>query len=355
MKKYYLDSNAHVPMCPEAIKAFVDYQNSDAGYGHASSPSYIGKLAATELEKARGEIAILLGTKPHNLIFTSTCTQACEWACNIIKTQAERFGKQVKISPFEHPAIRFNFSGNTKLSIQNGIINEFGDKDDFIACLQVQNEVGTIQPIEKIEGFLLSDMCQSVGKIPINLDKMNVNLATFAGHKFGGSAAVGILYIKNIKLWEEFGVGSRYFMDRVGTSDVGSVVATATALKVCLSKMSEKLGKMKAFQSRLEEILKNYEYDVICYDVSRVSSTTTIKILNLAFNVLNDLSEKGIYIGVGSACSSKHVGANQTMEALGIHGSTSDFIRISQDGNYDAKDAEIVAGQIIESVKKFKR
>ena len=342
-------------MCPEAIKAYVDYQNSPAGYGHASSPSYIGKLAATELERARGEIAALLGTKPHNLVFTSTCTQACEWACNILKTQAKRFNKEIKISPFEHPAIRFNFPDSPKLFIENGIINEFGDKDDFIACLQVQNEVGTIQPIDKINGFLLSDMCQSVGKIPINLDKMNVDIATFAGHKFRGSAAVGILYVKNIKIWQEFGVGSRYFHDRVGTPDVGSVVATAAALKKCLHEMPDKLIEMKEFQSRLEEILQMWEYDVICYGVDRVFSTTTIKIPNLAYNVLHDLSEKGIYVGVGSACSSKHSGPNETMSALGISGSTSDFIRISQNGEYDSTDAEIVAGEIIESVKKFKR
>ncbi len=342
-------------MCPEAIKAYIDYQNSDAGYGHPSSPSHIGKLAATELEKARGQMASLLGTQPHNLIFTSTCTQACEWGVNILKTQAGRFNKEIKISPFEHPAIRFNFPNSPKLSIENGIINEFGDKDDFIACLQVQNEVGTIQPIEKIPGFLLSDMCQSVGKIPISLDKMNVDIACFAGHKFGGSAAVGILYIKDIKLWEEYGVGSRYFMDRTGTPDVASVVATAAALKSCLNKMPEKLIKMKKFQSRLEEILKMYEYDVICYGVDRVFSTSLIKIPNLAFNVLNDLSEKGTYVGVGSACSSKHSGPNQTMEALGISGSTADFIRISSNGDYDARDGEMVADNIIESVKKFKR
>lgn len=355
-KEYYLDSAAHVPMSKNAQKAYIDYQNSSAGYGHASSPSKIGREAAAVLETARGEIAELLGAEsPANIIFTSTCTQACEWALSIIFKKATEQNKIIKYSPFEHPAIKyctetkFNIE---KISLDECIINDFSG--DFVICMQVQNEIGAIQPIEKFNGYLLSDMCQSVGKIPIDLKNMNVNLATFSAHKFGGPASVGILYIKNIKDYKVFGYGSRYFNDRAGTPDVGSVVATAAALKETIENMSNKLAKMKEFKDSLENKLIDYGLDVIYKSGNRVANISLIHIPEIAFHVLQGLSQEKIYASVGSACNSKHTGPSLTMKAIGIKAGANDLLRISSNGEFNGKDGELVAEEIIKQCKYYK-
>lgn len=355
-KDYYLDSAAHIPMSKVAQKAYIDYQNSPAGHGHASSPSKIGREAASALEIARGKIAQLLGAEsPSQIIFTSTCTQACEWALNIIFKKATEQNKIVKYSPFEHPAIKYYTETKVnieKINLKKCIVNDFSG--DFVICMQVQNEIGVIQPIEKFGGYLLSDMCQSVGKIPIDLKNMNVNLATFAAHKFGGPASVGILYIKNIKDYKTFGQGSRYFNDRAGTPDVGGVVATAAALQETLVQMPNKLIKMKEFKESLEKTIQSYGLSVIGIGENRVDNISLIHIPEVAFHVLQGLSQEKIYASVGSACNSKHTGPSLTMQAIGIKAGANDLLRISSNGEYTSKDGEWIAEEIIKQWKYYK-
>lgn len=355
-KEYYLDSAAHVPMSKAAQNAYINYQNSSAGYGHASSPSKIGREAANELEKARGEIAQLLGAeKASQIIFTSTCTQACEWALNIIFKKASNENKIIKYSPFEHPAIKYYTETKVnieKINLDGCVVNDFSG--DYIICMHVQNEIGCIQQIEKFNGYLLSDMCQSVGKIPIDLKNMNVDLATFSAHKFGGPASIGILYIKNLNDYKQLGYGSRYFNDRAGTPDVGSVVATAAALKETIENMPAKLAKMKEFKENFENTLQSYDLDVIGIDKERIASISLIHVPEVAFHVLQELSQKNINVSVGSACNSKHTGPSLTMQAVGIKAGAKDLLRISSSGEYDKSDGIFVAEEVIKQIKYYK-
>lgn len=354
-KEYYLDSAAHVPMSKLAQKAYIDYQNSSAGYGHASSPSKIGREAAALLETARNDIAKFLGAeKASQIIFTSTCTQACEWALSIFFNKAK--DNVIKYSPFEHPAIKYLVETKfniEKLNIDRCTVNDF--IGDYIICMQVQNEIGVMQPIEKFSGYLLSDMCQSVGKIPIDLKNMNVDLATFAAHKFGGPASIGILYLKNPKDYKQLGYGSRYFQDRAGTPDVGSILATSAALKETLENMPVKLAKMKEFKESLEKVLIDNGLDVIGIRGNRIASISLIHIPEVAFHVLHGLSQEKIYVSVGSACNSKHTGPSLTMQAIGIKAGANDLLRISSNGEYDGKDGEYVAEEIIKQVSYYQR
>jgi cysteine desulfurase len=358
-KKYYLDCNAHLPMCEKAQRAYTEYQNSPAGYGHPSSPSFIGRLAATALETSRKRIAELLGAKsPNQIIFTSTCTQACEWGFNIFHSRAQKAGKILKCSPLEHPAIKYilDKTPHSLLNVtNNGVINEITNDDDYVICLHVQNEIGTIQPLENLRGFVFSDMCQSIGKIPVNLSNMNVDLAVFGAHKFGGPASVGILYFKDPSWWIPLGDGSRYFFDRAGTPDVASIVATTAALEDSLDNMSNNINNMNAFQKKIEKIFINNKIEVISNNVRRVPNTTFIKIPKFALNLLVSLFEQEIYVGIGSACGTKHSGPSPLMLAMGKDGGPGDFIRISTHGQYDEHDAEYIGKIIVEKINDIWR
>ena len=261
MKSYYLDSAAHVPMNLSAQKAYIDYQNSEISYGHPSSVNLIGKKASSAVEVARNEIAELLGCNSKQLIFTNTCTEACNWAVEIILNKAN--GNIINYSPFEHPAIKYLLESKNnirKINLVNGKVDEFGE--DYNICLHVQNEIGLIQPIDKFSKYLLCDMSQSLGKVKIDLKSMNVDLATFSGHKVG-AGSIGILYVKNIEDLVSFGYGSRYYLDRVGSPDVAGIVALSAGLKETMEKMSEKQNKARQFQESLEKKLKSNGLNVI--------------------------------------------------------------------------------------------
>jgi len=353
VKELYLDANAHVPMSPATLKEFCNFHNSKAAWGNPSAPSAPGQAAASALEGARGKIAVLLGTSPQNLIFTSTCTQACEWGIEILKHKS--IGGKIQCSAIEHSAVRDPVAKINHISIptaENGVIGEY----EYLptVCIHVQNEIGTIQPINELNvPFLFSDMCQSVGKETICLRDMSVDIATFGAHKFGGPAGVGILYLKDFNIWQEFGTGSRYFSDRPGTPDVASIVATAKALEETLFNMPERLNNMREFQTTLEDGLEEMRIEIIGKGARRVPNTTFIKLPGIAFNILAELSQKGIYVGMGSACGSLHTGQSLVMKALNQSGDGQDFIRISQHGEYRKADALYLLRELSALIKKY--
>lgn len=342
MKELFLDHNAHTAMNDSAIMAYVNYNKSIAAKGHPMAPSKPGREAACELETARGKIANLLGAKKASqIIFTSTCTQACEWALQILeKIPTTNSDKSIYVSPVEHPAISYNIKNYNKLAIDtNGVVQTA--KVSKAICIHVQNEIGIIQPLDRIEAdYLMADMSQSVGKVAINLKDMPIDIAVFGGHKFGGSAGVGFMYLKKFDWWREFGSGSRYFSDRPGTPDVAAIVATAAALEEELTSMPERLKKMVEFRDILEKELENLGCEVIAKDAERVPNTTFIKLPNSnAMEVLLELSQQKIYVGLGSACGSMHTGDSKIMASLGRNGEVENFIRISQHGSYGKDDA----------------
>jgi len=149
MKDLFLDTNAHVPLHPKALKAYVDFNNSKAGHGNPSSPSIPGREAATALEEARGRIAELIGAeKPEQIVFTTSCTQACQWIGRIVLGEEDPPSwRSVDMSPIEHPAMSqaFNCTKYVWHVSPDGVV-EFDDEEwrEFGICIHMQNEIGTI-------------------------------------------------------------------------------------------------------------------------------------------------------------------------------------------------------------------
>lgn len=348
MRQLYLDANAHLPMSKKAIEAFVEYNRSLSGHGHPMSPSTTGRAAMSAIEKARAQIAVSLGADASQIFFTSSCTQACEWGVFILSQLVSN--GIIYISKAEHPAIKQAFEYYCRLSINgirlgidaNGVVQAPEDLDAGVICIHIQNEIGVIQPIEKFKcKYLLSDMCQSAGKCAIDMSKMNVDIATFGAHKFGGPVGVGFLYLRDPKWWNAFGTGSRYFMDRPGTPDVASIVATAAALKESMETLPERAQNMVDFRNVLEDGLDLLDIEIIGKNAVRCPNTTFLHLAGgLGVSVMLQLCDKGIYTGLGSACGSAYTGPSPLMKALGRDEGPHDFIRVSNYGEYSGKDAE---------------
>src|SRR5690606_15566795 len=126
-------------------------------------------------------------------------------------------------------------------------------------------EIGLIQPIHNLNtSSLFLDMSQAPGKVilPKLNDINNLDVAVFGAHKFGGPASIGFIYLKDVNQWQKYGTGSRYYLDRAGTPDVCSIVATAAALEYSLDTFPERNKKMVEFQSFIEKELENLDFEI---------------------------------------------------------------------------------------------
>lgn len=357
MEDLFLDSNAHQPLSQNARRASKEFHNSLASHGHPLSPSTIGRAACKAAEDARGKIAKLIGAKSSNqIIFTNSCTQACQWAIDILQRQH----KQIISSPIEHPAVERALPKgaplNRKLPVSpNGMV-EFtlqASKTPFgVACIHVQNEIGTIQNIKSIKEIygdhntVFSDMSQSLGKTPVNVTDLNIDIATFGAHKFGGPGGVGFMYLKDNTIWSEFGTGSRYFMDIPGTPNVAGMVATAAALEEAVLSLNERRKNMHKFGIRLEIGLIGLGFDIIGAGAPRCPNVTFAKAPINAFDLMLKLGDKGIHCGLGSACGSLYAGGSPIMAALGVPSDGQEYIRISQWGKYSTAEADRVLTEV---------
>jgi cysteine desulfurase len=356
----FLDANAHLPINPKALQAYCEFSQSSAAHGHPSSLSVAGRQAAAKLEECRAQIAQLIGAqKPEQIVFASTCTQAAEWGLYLLRSvQApgrntfENLLSSLAVSKLEHSSVKdatFQMFETATLppkfleNDENGMIKLPTSQLDKAVCVHLQNELGTLQPIQELKSwcqYLFSDLSQSLGKVPINVQNLGVDFAIFSAHKFGGSGGVGILYLKDTNHWKPFGLGSRYFMDRPGTPDVAAIVATTVALQESLRTLSARTVKMLEFRDYLEIELDKREIEILGRTVARSPNTTFIYLPDQAARVLLELGQMGIHVGLGSACGSMHAGPSPIIKALDRVGTTQDYVRISQYGEYGLAEAK---------------
>jgi cysteine desulfurase len=350
----FLDANAHISLHPKALEAFANFNKSIGGHGHAMSISSPGRQAAAAIEIARSQIAKLIGAEnPNQIVFTSSCTQACEWGLELLK--AQNFDK-VYSSTVEHKSVSIKsrklFGNNDLFTTKDGVVAcTFTplEKRAAFVCMHVQNEIGTIQDIENIKVPFFCDMSQSLGKIPITVSKIpNLMVAAFGAHKFGGPVNIGILYIRDSKWWKEFGFGSRYYFDRPGTPDVGMIVATAVALEEAIKTIPVRYNKALVFRSIIEQAAKSINVEIIGGNANRIPHATFLNIgKNMGPHVMAQMEAEGMFIGLGSACGSLYSQTSPIMSALGYGGSSQDNVRISQWGEYGEREGNLVAQALI--------
>ncbi len=365
-KQYFLDANAHIPINSVALQEYVNFNGSLAGHGHALSHSFTGREAARLLEEARAKIAAAINCKGSGrIIFTSGCTQACEWGIKILSSlNKDKESYTFAYSPIEHPAVymaideiigidsKYSKIEKLRVSFEGATIlpDKYTSPYDSLVCVSLQNEIGSYQPIYDLRNYcryFFSDMSQSLGKESVDIDFLGVDIATFGAHKFGGVPGVGFIYLSNGDYWEAFGSGSRYYLDIPGTPNVAGIYASAIALEEATKTLDERYQRAKSFKEKLEPGLEILGFEIIGKNTYRSAHITFAKIptskyyIN-AITIMDKLAEKGIYIGLGSACGSLYLGGSSLMQALNRPSDGQDYIRISQFGEYDDKDANYV-------------
>jgi cysteine desulfurase len=378
MKRIYMDHSATTPVAPEVLAAMLPYFGEK--FGNASSLHRSGREAKEALEDSREKVAALLGARAEEIIFTSGGTESDNLALKGIARKNRKHGKHIITTQIEHPAILETCRALEKEGFEvtylpvtaEGLVElstlEASIRPDtiLISVMHANNEVGTIQPLEEIgrlaaerDIYLHSDAVQSVGKIPVNVDDLGVDLLSLSAHKLYGPKGVGALYIrKGTKLESIIQGGGHERRLRSGTENISGIVGLARAAELAERDMPREAERLAGLRDRLAELVLGKVKD------AWINGTTKKRLpgnLNFGFkyvegeSLLLFLDSKGICVSTGSACSSHKLEPSHVLMSLGLkpeecHGS----LRITLGMSNTLDEVEYVAESIVEAVERFR-
>lgn len=368
----YADNAATTKMSELAINTMVKVINET--FGNPSSLYTIGQRAKEVLEKAREDVAQVIGANPREIIFTSGGSEADNQAIITAANIGKKKGKKHIISTaFEHHAVLHTLAKLEKEGFEitlldvheNGIVtvddvkNALREDTALVTIMYANNEIGTIQPISEIgklcheKGVLFhTDAVQAVGHIPVNVIDDNVDMLSASSHKFHGPKGVGFLYVrKGIPISNLIEGGAQERGKRAGTENVPGIAAMAAALKEAVSKLDETSASVKAKRNRLIEGLKQIPHSALNGDEeNRLPSN-----VNFCFegiegeSLLLLLDDKGISASSGSACTSGSLDPSHVLLAIGrVHDVAHGSLRLSL--GEDITDEQV--DELIEAVKE---
>lgn len=337
----YLDHNATTPMAPEVFDAMVPYLKEY--FYNPSSLYYPAQKVREEIEVARNKITQMLNAVQGRLIFTSGGTEADNFALKGVMLANQKKGKHLITSKIEHHGIITTSENLEKMGYEvtylpvgtDGIVNlnelkKTIRKDTvLISIMHANNETGVIQPVEEIakiahENNVIfhTDAVQTVGKLPIDIESLDADLVSFSGHKFYGPKGIGALYIKNgVRFVPLIDGGAQERHMRAGTEYVAGIIGMAKALELAIERMDKETKKESALRDKLEKgiLAKIPDCQINGNIEKRLPNTTNISIQYVEGEaLLMYLSEEGICVSSGSACSSSSLEPSHVLLAMGI-------------------------------------
>jgi cysteine desulfurase len=337
----YLDYNATTPVDPRVLDAMLPYFRS--AFGNASSIHSAGQQARAAVEAARESVARLIGARATEIVFTSGGTEADNLALlGAIETSADP-RKHAITTAIEHQAVLNTCEALEKRGVKvtyvnvgrNGIVDPqdvrraLTPETLLISVMHANNEIGTIQPIEEIGqiaagagAYFHCDAVQSAGKLPIDVNQLNVDLLSISAHKIYGPKGVGALYVRPGTPVEPQLFGGHHQRDlRPGTENVPGIVGLGKAAELARLHLDQDCARIAPLRDRLEDSLVTTIGSVrVNGDRERRVSNTT----NLAFSgaggeaLLIALDLLGIACSTGAACSSGAVEPSHVLTAMGL-------------------------------------
>ncbi|EQC0675937.1 cysteine desulfurase family protein [Listeria innocua] len=311
-------------------------------FANPSSLHRFGAKSKELLDTSRKQIATMLDVLPEEIIFTSGGTEGNNLAIKGLAYSYKNRGKHIITSSIEHPSVRLvmeeleaNGFTVTYLKVdKNGVIQldelkaALTDETILVSIMGVNNEVGSIQPLQEIGEMLASrehtffhvDFVQGIGKIPLEIDKHAIDLLTFSGHKFHALRGTGALVKrKNVHLHPEIIGGGQEMGYRSGTENLAGGVALAKALRLTLENESKRAELIEIRDYLLTEITQMPDMTVHTKKSVAAPHIVCFSAKGHRGEILvHALEKEDIYISTTSACSSKQKLASSTLKAMGV-------------------------------------
>ena len=338
----YLDYQATTPLDPRVLEAMMPYFTHQFGNPHSRSHSY-GWEAEEGVEKARGQVARLIGADEKEVIFTSGATESNNLAIRGVAEFYKDRKNHIVTTVTEHKCVldtcrHLEQSGFevTYLPVQkNGLVdlealrNAITDKTVVVSIMAVNNEIGVIQPLEEIgkicrekKVFFHTDAAQAAGKIPLDVEKMNIDLMSISGHKIYGPKGIGALYVRRkprVRLVPLIVGGGQERGFRSGTLPTPLCVGLGEAAEIALKEMDGEAERLKKLQARMLKGLQSKLTDIV------VNGDLEHRIpgnLNISFAYVEGeslmMGIKNLAVSSGSACTSASLEPSYVLRALGV-------------------------------------
>jgi len=335
--RVYLDNAATTRTAPEVAEAMQPYFVEK--YGNASSIHSFGEEAKEALENAREHIAKYINAEPEEIIFTSGGTESDNLAIRGTAYALKEKGKHIITSAFEHPAVlepcqaleKEGFEVTYLPVSRDGFVDieklksSLRDDTILVTIMHANNEIGTIQNLEKIgeicreKGIAFhTDAVQSLGKTSLDVKKMHIDLASFSAHKIHGPKGIGVLYIrKKDKIKKMLYGGAQEMNIRPGTENVSGAVGFSKALDILTE---DDIKKMIELQNYLiDELLKIPEACLNGARKNRLCNNVNVSFSHIeGESILLGLDDKGVAVSTGSACTSQKLEPSHVLLALGV-------------------------------------
>jgi len=343
--RVYLDYNATTPVAPAVLEAMLPFLGEN--FGNAGSVHTPGQRARAAVDDARESVAALIGAKPSEIVFTSGGTEADNLALFGSVAASTKPRKHVITTAIEHHAILHSCEELERQGIEVTIVPVSHARDSqgiadpeqirralrpetvLISVMHANNELGVIQPIEEIGRIAAEagvrfhcDAVQSAGKVPLDVNRLGVDLLSISAHKFCGPKGVGALYVRSgTPLAPRFFGGHAERDRRPGTENVPGVVGIGKAAELARNLLAEDSARISALRDRLETaLLERVPGARVNGDrVHRVPNTTNMSFPGAGGEaLLISLDLQGIACSTGAACSSGSTEPSHVLLAAGL-------------------------------------
>ena len=354
----YFDNSATTPI-DQDVQSLMSDLNQNI-YGNPSSIYASGRNAKNTIEIARRQLANAINSEPSEIIFTGGGSEANNI---VLWDMVHKKRNHVITSSIEHPAILLVLRELEKLGVKHTIVpvdkNGLIDPDDIkkniisdtglISIMMANNEVGTIEPIQEIariaqehDVLFHSDAIQVLGKLPIDVKKLKLDIMSFSAHKFYGPKGVGALYIKDgVSINPMIIGGSQEKNMRAGTENVSGIAGLGLAAEIASNFEKENFSHLLELENYFKELIIDKHNDITFngFDNNKLPGLVNLTIPNIPSDLLLiNLDNDGISISNGSACSSGTISPSPVLKAMGLSDKSNlESVRISA-GKYNTMD-----------------
>jgi cysteine desulfurase len=375
----YLDNHATTPLDPRVLEAMLPYLTSRFGNAASSSHSF-GWEAAAAVEKARRQIAASISASPVEIVFTSGATESDNLAIKGVAEGCREKGNHIITVVTEHKAVLDTCKHLEKIGLRvtylpvksDGLIDPdqlkqaFTNQTILVSIMAANNETGVLQPIEEIgrlcreRGVLLhSDAVQALGKVPLDVNRANLDLASLTAHKLYGPKGCGALYVRRdaaSQLVPMIDGGGHESGLRSGTLNVPGIVGFGQTCEIAQKELPEESCRVAGLRNRLRDRLVS-ELDEVTINGSmehRLPGNLNMSFLQVeGETLLTGLN--GVALSSGSACSSGKTHASYVLKALGLSDEAAGSAIRFGVGRFNTEaEIDYVAGRVIELVKNLR-